>query len=81
MLTKEERARLAWHCRRGMLELDIILTRFFDAKIDTLDKHQIQQFDALLSNTDPELYSWLMGFAEPPTNELLEIVTTIRNHH
>jgi len=61
MLDVREKARLTWHCRRGMLELDLILQRFMDAKIDELNEQELNSFDLLLNYTDPELFSWLMG--------------------
>ena len=79
MLDKAARSRLEWHCRRGMLELDLILNHFFKTHIDDLNEDQIQQFDQLLSYTDPELYSWLMGYEEPSIAEVVEIVRLIRN--
>lgn len=80
MLDAREKARLSWHCRRGMLELDLILQRFMDRGIDQLNDEEIKSFDLLLSNTDPELYSWLMGHEIPANKELSAIVSIIRNN-
>ena len=77
MLEQSQKSRLAWQCRRGMLELDLILQKFFDKHIDHLNQQQIRSFDLLLKQTDPDLFSWLMGFAEPE-DELKEIVYFIR---
>ncbi|MFJ1267460.1 succinate dehydrogenase assembly factor 2 [Legionella lytica] len=76
-----EKARLAWHCRRGMLELDLILQRFLEQGLDKLSADELNAFDSLLSCTDPELYAWLMGQLDPEDNELKAIVTIIRNQH
>jgi antitoxin CptB len=81
MLDAREKARLAWHCRRGMLELDLILQRFLEQGLDKLSADEINAFDSLLSCTDPELYAWLMGQIDPEDNELKAIVTLIRNQH
>ncbi len=78
MLDVREKARLTWHCRRGMLELDLILQRFMAERVDQLSEQEIKSFDLLLSSTDPELFSWLMGHQEPSEKELAEIVTLIR---
>ena len=77
MLDVKEKARFSWHCRRGMLELDLILQRFLENKIDTLSREQIKAFDSLLSSTDPELFAWFMGHEEPQDPKLKEIVTII----
>lgn len=79
MLAAHEKARLAWHCRRGMLELDLILQRFLEHKLDNLTAQQLQAFDLLLNCTDPELFAWFMGHEEPHDEGLIEIVTIIRN--
>lgn len=55
MKSKEfERAR--WRCRRGMLELDIILQRFMDVYYCQLSADELQQFDRLLSLSDNDLW-------------------------
>lgn len=81
MLDAREKARLAWHCRRGMLELDLILQRFLEQGLDKLSAEELNAFDSLLSCTDPELFAWLMGQLDPEDNELKAIVTTIRNQY
>ena len=78
MLSAPEKARLVWHCRRGMLELDIILQRFLEKGLDKLSAKELEQFNSLLSCPDPELFSWLMGAEEPEDPELKEIVAVIR---
>ncbi|MBL7478835.1 succinate dehydrogenase assembly factor 2 [Legionella bononiensis] len=80
MLDAREKARITWHCRRGMLELDLILQRFLEQGLDLLNENELKSFDLLLSCTDPELFSWLMGHTEPEDTELNEIVTIIRNN-
>lgn len=49
-----ERAR--WRCRRGMLELDIVLQRFMDAHYRQLDEVGLQQFERLLALPDNDLW-------------------------
>lgn len=78
MLDTKEKARLEWHCRRGMLELDLILQRFLEQKLDVLSPQELDAFNSLLSCTDPELFAWLMGHEEPQDKELKKIVTIIR---
>lgn len=80
MLTTQDKARLSWHCRRGMLELDLILSRFLEKGLDLLNTEQIKQFNALLDYTDPELFAWLMGHTEPADKDIAEIVTFVRAH-
>lgn len=54
-----ERAR--WRCRRGMLELDIVLLRFMDKHYAQLNEVELQQFEELLSLPDNELWDLIVG--------------------
>ncbi len=49
-----ERAR--WRCRRGMLELDIVLQRFMSEYYSQLSFDEIVQFERLLSLSDNDLW-------------------------
>ncbi|WP_094092300.1 FAD assembly factor SdhE [Legionella clemsonensis] len=80
MITPLRKAKFLWHCRRGMLELDLILTRFAETYLDKLTDQQLNAFDKLLGCIDPELYSWLMGYESPAEKELVEIVEFIKLH-
>lgn len=69
--------KLHWACRRGMLELDVVLIAFLEKKFDELTGTQKNSFEELLSCTDPELLSWLIHrFPSPP--EFQEIVYLIK---
>ena len=52
-----ERAR--WRCRRGLLELDIILQRFMDLHYAQLNETELQQFETLLSLPDNDLWDMI----------------------
>jgi antitoxin CptB len=80
MLNDQENARLKWSCRRGMLELDLILNSFLEKGLGSLSAQQVRSFNSLLTHTDPELYAWLMGHEVPYNIELVEIVTLIRTN-
>ena len=80
MLNAQEKSRLTWHCRRGMLELDLILQSFLEKGLSKLNEKQIKQFNDLLEHIDPQLFAWLMGHEEPEDKELAEIVAFIRTH-
>ncbi len=62
-------ARLRWRCRRGMLENDLILERFLDARADALSAADIAALDLLLDYSDNDLWDILSGPAwSPPTS-------------
>ncbi len=52
--------RLRWRCRRGVRELDILLTRFLEERFDSLDGETQESFANLLECQDPDLMDWLM---------------------
>jgi len=54
-----EQRRLAWRCRRGMLELDIVLQRFVAQYFNELTLRELQVFDELLDLPDNELWNVL----------------------
>ena len=81
MIDSQERARLTWHCRRGMLELDLILQKFLKEGLEQLNAQEIKSFDLLLETIDPQLFAWLMGHEVPQDEELAKIVAIIRNNN
>jgi len=48
-----------------LLENDLILTRFLDAKGATLTEEQVAMLDTLLALTDHELWDLIAGRSEP----------------
>jgi len=53
--------RLRWRCRRGLLELDIILGRFVENYYANLDDEQKIEFDVLLDLSDNSLWDRITG--------------------
>jgi antitoxin CptB len=58
-----ERAR--WRCRRGLLELDIVLQRFMDKHYPQLSDTELQQFATLLDLPDNDLWDMITTRKEP----------------
>ncbi len=77
MIDPARKAKLTWRCRRGMLELDLILLHFAQSHLDKMTEKQIDAFESLLHCTDPELLSWLMEHEKPKDKELSDIVQFI----
>jgi len=73
-----ELSRMRWRCRRGMLENDLILTRFLDAHADTISAADIAALDRLLDLADGELWDLIAGRSEPRDEELLPMVAALR---
>ena len=57
--------RVRWRCRRGLLELDLILNGFLETRYARLDADQRRLFDELLEVADNDLLDLAMGRCEP----------------
>jgi antitoxin CptB len=53
--------RIRWQCRRGLLELDLLLNRFLDQELGGLSLEQLQVFKVLLNEADTRLLAWVMA--------------------
>ena len=60
-----KRARLRWRARRGLLENDLIVTRFLDAHEATLTDEEVDAFSRLMDLADNELMDLLLARKEP----------------
>ncbi len=71
---KEDKSleRVRWRCRRGMLELDIILSRFVERQYAGLDEAGRGAFDALLDMPDAELWDMIAGKAMTEREKALQ---------
>jgi antitoxin CptB len=78
MQTDYSFSRLAWGCRRGMLELDVLLGRFLEDAYPTFSLEDKHRFATLLTYPDPILYDWLMGNQPVSSAEMIELVDRIR---
>lgn len=77
MFDKKRLARLKWACRRGMLELDVLLMPFVDEAFADLSFEDQELFERLLTSDDPDLYAWFMGHQECEDSELARMVDII----
>ncbi|MDO8179304.1 MAG: succinate dehydrogenase assembly factor 2 [Undibacterium sp.] len=59
------RARLRWRARRGLLENDLILTRFLDAHEESLSDEEVDAFSRLMELSDNTLMDLLMAKKQP----------------
>jgi antitoxin CptB len=65
---------LKWRCRRGMKELDMLLTRYLERDYYTSTIEQKQAFEVLLEKSDPEILDYILGKSVPETPELDYVV-------
>ncbi len=70
--------RLRWQCRRGMLELDLLLEGFLDQGYDALSDEQKTLFVRVLNTEDQLLLDWLMGYVVPSDAKIRQMVERMR---
>lgn len=56
-----EQRRLAWRCRRGMLELDIVLQRFVNEQFGGLTLAEMHIFDEMLELADNDFWELIQS--------------------
>ena len=71
--------RIRWRCRRGLLENDLVLTRFLDAHHHALTEEQVVMLDKVLALTDNELWDLIAGRAEPADSSVLPLLGELRS--
>ena len=71
--------RLLWASRRGMLELDLILTPFVENVYDTLSADDQLRFEVLLECEDQTLFMWFMQRENPSDPNMERIIKIIRD--
>jgi succinate dehydrogenase flavin-adding protein (antitoxin of CptAB toxin-antitoxin module) len=75
-----ERDRIRWQCRRGMLELDLVLARFAQRHLDTLGARELDAFRRLLEEPDNELLEVVMGRTEYNDPECEPVLALLRQN-
>lgn len=73
----EDLKRMAWHSRRGMLELDLILVPFVERHLSRLSYDEQKLYQGLLAEEDQDLFVWLTQREPAPTPQLRQIVDLV----
>ncbi len=74
MYSETDINRLRWHCRRGMLELDVVLIPFLENRFRSLSLTDQKCFEQLIAEEDQDIFSWIMRNAEPENQDHKRIV-------
>jgi len=77
MISDSDLNRVRWRCRRGSLELDMILGGFLASRFAGLSEAEQGDFERLLVHPDHLLSEWLWQ-KTPPPDDLRDIVGKIR---
>lgn len=77
MTPEEQKRRYSWQCRRGLLEVDVVLNGYLDQHFLTDSEENRQRFEQLLACPDPDLFEWFTGRSLPDDSQLADYVTHI----
>lgn len=81
MTQDEDFNRMRWASRRGLLELDLLLAPFVEAKYAQLSDVLKAQFQQLVTGEDQDIMNWLMGREPVSDTALVAIVAEIRAYN
>lgn len=70
--------RIRWRCRRGLLELDLLLRRFLDRYDSQLNEQQIELFESLLSLSDKDLLAIICSNPKTVDKRLKPVIQLIQ---
>jgi len=70
-------SRLQWRCRRGLLELDLVLQAFLRDGFATLTLDERKHLDRLLELPDDILLGYIQGRLEPADRYFQKILKKI----
>jgi antitoxin CptB len=71
--------RIRWRCRRGLLELDLVLVRFLERTYAALTPAERDVFKGLLERSDNELWDLVSGRVDPPPGPEANLVRLLRD--
>ncbi|HMV18068.1 MAG TPA: succinate dehydrogenase assembly factor 2 [Zoogloea sp.] len=72
------RGRVRWQCRRALLELDLVFTRFLDTHFDHLTDDQVADLESLLVVEDHDLWAMVNGSKPVSDDRWKEMVKLLR---
>ena len=73
-----EYSELKWRCRRGMLELDILLNTYLDENYSTMSQHQGALFSEVLDYPDQVLFDLLLGNMQSSNDRVNRMIADIQ---
>jgi antitoxin CptB len=84
LIDERSLSKLKWRCRRGLLENDLFIERFFERYGDTLTVKQAAALNALMDLGDNDLLDLLLRRREPEgdtnTGDVREVLKMLRTH-
>ncbi len=73
----ENLQKLAWRCRRGTKELDVLMQRFLNNYYQTSSTDLQNAFERMLDMQDPELYDLIVGRQDSGDQSINQVIEYI----
>jgi antitoxin CptB len=78
-------SKLRWRCRRGLLENDLLIERFFERQGGSISAEQARGLETLMELADNDLLDLLLRRTEPAEAldraEVHEVLALLRRRH
>jgi antitoxin CptB len=68
----------SWH--RGTREMDLLMGSFADAHIMSMEEPDLSLYDSILEHNDPDLYNWITGKEDVPSNYSNHVMDRLKAH-
>lgn len=68
----------SWH--RGTREMDLLLGSFADAHIYAFSDSEVDQYEAIMEASDPDLYNWITGLEPVPAEQNSSVMQKLSAH-
>ena len=76
--TETRRKRLLYQsAHRGTKESDLLLGAFAAAHLTAFTPAQLDRYEAMLDETDQDLFDWIGGRAVPPANKTSDVLSLL----
>lgn len=70
--------RVKWHCRRALLELDLLFQAFWSRQGNSVDQEMLDSLERLLALEDHDLWDLLSGRTETEDPRMKGLVCLLR---
>jgi len=74
-----ELSKLRWHCRRGVKELDVVLSNYLDKYYLKSSENSQKAFKELLQLEDPYLMSLVMNYQQVNDKDQNKVLDVMKN--
>jgi len=71
--------RIRWQCRRGLLELDLVLSACVERALPGMTPAELEIFKGLLERSDNDLWDLISGRLEPEPGTEARVVGLMRS--